>query len=564
MILYLKGIWACVAELKAKAHVSFSVITMKKIRLGILVEDETLAWYKFMPLKSLVDEGIIEICVAVQRSTKNQSNFSRISRIMPTINQKLFSFLSRAKSDTKRYSIHDLAANGKIPVVTSIPEQAKSTDEIEDSVIERLEAENLDYLINIGFRTLTGEVLNVTKNGILLFHYGDEIMPRSRPAFYRQFAEQWENSVVTLQLLSDHLKVSKVVGRGYGTLFYWDYNLTENKLNGVAASILYWYFHKNKIGIESEDFTNSIDDGASYKSPQQLTAIRHLTNFLKNYTIKTFYKSFYLNKWSIFIGSMDQSIQTYTEILPEKGCFWADPFYIEQDSGRYIFFESLNYKEGIGRIEWVELDEHYQVINTGPVDLGISSHLSFPNVFKHNDAVYMIPEAAKSNCINLLKATNFPHKWEKVHELVSGVKAADSAVIEHNGLWYLFTTHGSISVLTMDLELHIYTSDKLESDNWTIHPSAPLKIDVRGSRLAGALFRKNGQLFRTAQDGTIRYGRRVALYLVEELTPTSYKETFVRYIEPNWEADIDRLHTYNVYDDTVVLDVSRDKLRFKI
>ena len=564
MILYLKGIWACVAGLKAKAHVSFNVITMKKIRLGILVEDETLAWYKFRPLKSLVDEGKVEVCIAVQRDKKQASYLTRLSKVIPSINQKLFSLLSRNKSNTKRYSIHDLVANGEMPVITSVANQDKIYDEIEDSVIEKLEAANLDYLVKFGFRTLAGRILNVSKKGILLFRYGDETTQRNGSALYWQFAEQRENSVVTLHLLNEHLNVDKVVGRGYGSLFYWDYNLTEHKLNGVAASILYWYFHKNKIGVERADFTHSINDRPSYEVVQQRTAVKHLANFLKNYTIKRFYKSFYLNQWSIFIGHIDQSIQTYTEILPEKGCFWADPFYIEQDSKRYIFFESLNYKEGVGRIEWVELDEHYQVINTGPVDLGISSHLSFPNVFKHSDAVYMIPEAAKSNCINLLKATNFPHKWEKVHELVSGVKAADSAVIEHNGLWYLFTTHGSISVLTMDLELHIYTSDKLESDNWTVHPSAPLKIDVRGSRLAGALFRKNGQLFRTAQDGTIRYGRRVALYLVEELTPTSYKETFVRYIEPNWEADIDRLHTYNVYDDTVVLDVSRDKLRFKI
>ncbi|MGP4971827.1 glucosamine inositolphosphorylceramide transferase family protein [Psychrobacter aquimaris] len=537
---------------------------MKKTRLGILVEDETLAWYKFMPLKSLIDEGVVEVCIAVQQDKKQKSNISRLSKIIPSINQKIFSLLSRTKRNAKHYSIHDLATNGKMPVITSVPKQGKSTDEIEDSVIARLEAANLDYLINMGFRTLTGRILNVSKKGILLFHYGDETIQRGTPALYWQFAEKWENSVVTLQLLSNHLKVDKVVGRGYGTLFYWDYNLTADKLNGVAASILYWYFHKNKIGVESESLTNSIFDGAIYKVPQQLTAIRHLTSFFKNYTIKTFYKSLYRNKWSIFIGSLDQSMQTYTEILPEKGCFWADPFYIEQDSRRYIFFESLNYKEGIGRIEWVELDENHQVINVGPVDLGISSHLSFPNVFKHNNAIYMIPEAAKTNCINLLKATNFPQKWEKVHELVSGVQAADSAVIEHNGLWYLFTTHGSISVLTMDLELHIYTSDKLESDNWSIHPCAPLKIDVRGSRLAGALFKRDGQLFRTAQDGTIRYGRRVALYLVEELTPTSYKETFVRYIEPNWETDIDRLHTYNVYDQTVVLDVSRDKSRFTI
>ena len=555
---------ACCGLAVIEARVQLKVTKMKKTRLGILVEDETLAWYNFMPLKSLIDEGVVEVCIAVQLDKKQKLNVSRLSMIIPSINQKIFSLLSRTKRNTKHYSIHDLVASGKMLIITSAPKPSPSTDELENSVIGRLEAANLDYLINIGFRTLAGKILRVSKKGILVFHYGDETIQRGTPALYWQFAEKWENSVVTLQLLSDPPKVDKVVARGYSTLFYWDYNLTADKLNGVAATILYWYFHNNKIGVESESLTNSNFDDAIYKVPPQLTAVRHLTSFFKNYTIKTFYNSLYRNKWSILIGSIDQPMQTYTEILPEKGCFWADPFYIEQDSRRYIFFESLNYKEGIGRIEWVELDEAYQVIHTGSVDLGISSHLSFPNIFEHEDAVYMIPEAAKTNCINLLKATNFPQKWEKVCELVSGVQAVDSAVIEYNGLWYLFTTHGSISVLTMDLELYIYTSDNLESDNWSMHPCAPLKIDVRGARLAGALFKRGGQLFRTAQDGTIRYGRRVALYLVEELTPISYKETFVRYIEPNWETDIDRLHTYNVYDQTVVIDVSRDKLRFTI
>lgn len=537
---------------------------MKKTRLGILIENETLAWHTFEPLKFLVDEGIVEVCIAVQRSIKQKSNISRAAEVIPFINQRIFSLLSRTKSEVKGYSIHDLVASGKMSTVLSTPKQYKSTDEIEDSVIEKLEAADLDYLLKIGFQNLTGKVLSVAKNGILSFHYGDETIKRGGPALYWQFAERWDNSVVSLHLLGNPLHGDKVVGRGYCTLFYWDYNLTEHKLNGVAASILYWYFHKNNIGVESEKSADLIDDCTNYKTPQHLTAIKHLTGYLKHYAVKTFYKSLYLNQWSIFIGPVDQSIQTYTEILPEKGCFWADPFYIQHDSRRYIFFESLNYKEYIGRIEWVELNESNQVINSGPTDLGISSHLSFPNVFKYQDTIYMIPEAGETHCINLLKATDFPQKWEKVCELVSGVQSADSAVIEHNGLWYLFTTHGSISSLTLDLELHIYVADKLESDSWTLHPCAPFKIDVRGSRLAGALFWKDGQLFRTAQDGTIRYGRRVALYLVEELTPTSYKETFVHYIEPNWDPDIDRLHTYNVYDQTVVLDASRDRFRFTV
>ena len=537
---------------------------MKKTRLGILIEDETLAWHTFEPLKLLVDEGIVEICIAVRRSTKKPPSILRVVEIIPFINQRIFSFLSRVKSDVKGYPIHDLVANGKIPIITSTPKQYKSIDEIEDSVIEKLEAADLDYILNIGFQNLTEKVLSITKNGILSFHYGDETMQRGGLALYWQFAERWDNSVVSLHLLSDILNGEKVVGRGYCTLFYLSYNLTEHKLNAVLASILYSYFHKNKIGMESKKNYSLIDDRTNYKPPRQLTVIKHLTGYLKYYAVERFYNMFYLSQWSIFIGPIDQSIKTYTELLPEKGCFWADPFYIEQDSKRYVFFESLRYKENIGRIEWVELNESYEVIDSGPTDLGISSHLSFPNIFKYKDAIYMIPEAGGTHCINLLKATDFPQKWEKVCELVSGVQSADSTVIEHNGLWYLFTTHGSISSLTLDLELYIYISDKLESDSWTPHPCAPFKIDVRGSRLAGALFWKDGQLFRTAQDGTIRYGRRVALYLVEELTPTSYKETFVRYIEPNWEPSIDRLHTYNVYDQTVVLDVSRDRFRFTV
>lgn len=554
----------CCRLIATTACVQFKAIKMKKTRLGILIEDETLAWHMFEPLKLLVDEGIVEVCIAVRRSIKPKSILSNVTEVIPFINQRIFSFLSRTKSDVKGYSIHDLVAHGKIPIIISTPKQYQSTDEIEDSVIEKLGAADLDYLLNIGFQNLTEKVLGITKKGILSFHYGDETIKRGEPALYWQFAERWDHSVVSLHLLRDSLDGDKVVGRGYCTLFYLNYNLTEHKLNGVLASILYLYFHNNNIGVESEKFADSIDDCTNYKTTKYLTAIRHLTGYLKYYAVEIFYKISYLSQWSIFIGSVDQSIQTYTELLPEKGCFWADPFYIEQDSRRYIFFESLNYKENIGRIEWVELNESNQVIDSGPTNLGISVHLSFPNVFKYNNVIYMIPEAAETNCINLLKATNFPHKWEKVHKLVVGVKALDSAVIKHNGLWYLFTTHGSLSEITAGLELQIYISDKLMSDDWTLHPLAPIKIDVRGSRLAGALFRKNGQLFRTAQDCTIRYGRRIALYLVEDLTPISYKETFVRYIEPNWSTDIDRLHTYNIYDQTVVLDVSRDRFRFTV
>ena len=79
---------------------------MKKTRLGILIEDETLAWHMFEPLKLLVDEGIVEVCIAVRRSVKPKSIISNVTEVIPFINQRIFSFLSRTKSDVKGYSIH--------------------------------------------------------------------------------------------------------------------------------------------------------------------------------------------------------------------------------------------------------------------------------------------------------------------------------------------------------------------------------------------------------------------------------------------------------------------------
>ncbi|GAF53678.1 hypothetical protein JCM18900_12268 [Psychrobacter sp. JCM 18900] len=47
--------------------------------------------------------------------------------------------------------------------IMSIPKQGEYTEEIEDSVIEKIEAADLDYLLNIGFGALTGKILSITK-----------------------------------------------------------------------------------------------------------------------------------------------------------------------------------------------------------------------------------------------------------------------------------------------------------------------------------------------------------------------------------------------------------------
>ncbi|GAF57215.1 hypothetical protein JCM18901_2996 [Psychrobacter sp. JCM 18901] len=56
-----------------------------------------------------------------------------------------------------------------MPTIMSIPKQGEYTEEIEDSVIEKIEAADLDYLLNIGFRALTGKILSITKKRCAFF-----------------------------------------------------------------------------------------------------------------------------------------------------------------------------------------------------------------------------------------------------------------------------------------------------------------------------------------------------------------------------------------------------------
>jgi len=38
-----------------------------------------------MPLKSLVNEGVVEVCIAVQRDKKQAYHMSRLSKVIPSI-----------------------------------------------------------------------------------------------------------------------------------------------------------------------------------------------------------------------------------------------------------------------------------------------------------------------------------------------------------------------------------------------------------------------------------------------------------------------------------------------
>lgn len=534
----------------------------RPLRICLLMESDVLPYYIFRPLKTLQEEGVVEVVCVVKRYEPQKNQVPRRKKLVRFLNQKIFRMLDRGGPNLQSQNVFSL-----FPEATLINAEVKETkfkDDIQAGTVEEIQHCDVDYMLRCGFKILTGSVLSAAKSGVLSFHHGDNIVNRGGPALYWEFSQSWENSGVILQLLSEELDGGKVVGRGFGDVVPWDYGATEYRLNCIAESLLYNFLLGRPIGVSDHEWVSSIYDRELYISPGNIVALGHTFSFMGRFLKKVVNKILINNKWSIYVGSDSTTLRKFKQIKPDRGEFWADPFPVNQGNSTFIFFERLKYNNPIGTLGFVKLGQNAEVVNQGAVDIGHGTHLSFPCIVKQDDILYMIPETAEQKSVNLYTPVDFPHKWKKIATLLKNTAAVDTVPVLHSGTWYLFTCHSSLSDSILDLEMQIYYSENLNSSSWTRHPCSPIMIDVRKARMAGNFFRKDGKLYRPAQDGSIRYGRRVGIYAVEKLSKTEYEEHFVRWVEPNWVEGIDRCHTFNLCGNVLVLDASKNQPRWKL
>src|SRR5262249_40425816 len=142
--------------------------------------------------------------------------------------------------------------------------------------------------------------------------------------------------------------------------------------------------------------------------------------------------------------------------------------------------------------------------------------------------VYLLPEQAESGQTVLYRgelcATVAGLRFVEYAVLLRGFAGIDPVLHQQNGHWYLFVSDGEFG--HHDNNLHLRISDSLQGP-YTEHPASPVRLGLRGSRMAGQIIRRGEQLFRPAQDCFRRYGERIRIYRINELTPTTYSETEV-------------------------------------
>ena len=186
-----------------------------------------------------------------------------------------------------------------------------------------------------------------------------------------------------------------------------------------------------------------------------------------------------------------------------KSKFIADPFFLKEGKNTYLFVENLREDSGNGNIDlFISFnDKDYKYM--GEV-LDEPFHISYPQVFKHKDRYFMVPETKRSNNILLYEAKNFPYDWVIVDTLIHNVRYKDPSIYLSDSLNFL---------VTVDDEMwgHVYRSSSLFGD-WIKQEN-----HVRWgneTRPGGRIFNVNNDLFIPFQNYSKGYGTGISLYKI--------------------------------------------------
>jgi hypothetical protein len=220
---------------------------------------------------------------------------------------------------------------------------------------------------------------------------------------------------------------------------------------------------------------------------------------------------------------------------PEKS-FWADPFLVRKGGENFVFFEEMDRSTGKGHISVIMLDENGKSSGKPAKVLGQPFHLSFPNVFKHEDQYYMMPEQSSSGKLSVYKAIQFPHVWAEEMVMIEGMNILDPLWLFHEGKYWLFFNKIEEEEYDNNERLYIYYSDNLFSNDWKPHKKNPVIIDMHKARNAGQIYCKEGILYRPSQNCGATYGSEIMINRIVKLSEEEYEE----------EA-VEQLSRYNKY-----------------
>ena len=423
---------------------------------------------------------------------------------------------------------------------------------------------NFDCIIRCGSGIIHGEVLNLTKFGVISFHHGDNRVNRGGPSGFWEVFKGEPSSGFIIQKLNQELDGGQVLYRG--NLMTTDLWLANNAQLLEKSNVFLMRFLLdlaiNRALPKPEGIR--LHGNKLYKLPSTTVLIKYLSIVIIPKIFEKILSRFFspkIKRWSVAYAShnnFSKSLWRYKEIINPRGRYLADPFVFHHKDKNYIFVEDLLCKDNKGRISVIKINgDKYEFI--GGV-LEEDFHLSFPFIFRDKDEIYMIPESCKNFDIRLYKCLEFPNKWKLEQVLMSNVSAADTMLIKQQNTWFMLTNICSAGYGDHNSELHIFHSEDLKSNSWKpILSGNPVIFDPLKARNGGLLF-QNETIYRVNQvHEKSNYGKYFNVNEVVKISKNEYVEKEISNIGANFKDRIISTHHYSANTSLAAVDFARSQ-----
>lgn len=233
--------------------------------------------------------------------------------------------------------------------------------------------------------------------------------------------------------------------------------------------------------------------------------------------------------------------------------YFADPFMVDEDKRNYyILCEEYPFWSEIGKIVLLTVDRKKHAVVSRKMIIDEPYHLSFPYCKLRGD--WILPEASASGAAYIYKYSCAEQKVVEKRKICD-VGLIDNVRYSDKSGDYIYA--GEIKIPSTEL----YEFKK--NDDGIYKEIRLIQSDNRTSRGAGDFFTVNNILYRAVQDCKGRYGRQTKIMRIKSIGNDGYQAeeavTINSFDNPPFD---ETLHTFNVYDDVIVIDGSRDFIRF--
>ena len=440
--------------------------------------------------------------------------------------------------------------------------------------IEEIRALDLDVILRFGFNIVRGDILGAARHGVWSFHHGDSERYRGGPALLWELMECNPLSGAVLQRLDDSLDAGAILCRGVLATSTRPH-VARNRYNVYWSTqhfVIRKLYELHRYGPEHvERLTRQCGayqgKRAIYRTPTNIEMSRWLVPTIARSTVRKLRKRDEAWHWRIGLRRSAQPLYRGCESVPfgafswidsPRGRFWADPFLMEESGATWAFFEDYSCAEGrgvigCGRVENGGIQDVRTVLER-------AHHLSFPHVFRHDGAIWMVPESEQARAVQLYRAVKFPDEWVLDRTLLD-LRAVDPVLFAHEGRWWMF-----VSPLVVDghAPFTLLFVAPQPWGPWSLHPAGCISSDVRRARCAGAVIRDGERLIRPSQECASGYGHSVCFNEMQ-LSDATYEEKLCAQLMPETLGCIEGVHTYNRAGEWEVVDgralVSRSSLR---